>query len=83
MMLRLDNAGALPTCPQPQQQQQHQTARCSQRDIRRTERPRIQLTNRSHWSRAWWSTSVVSSDGTLAQALGFYFWISFSNLSGC
>jgi len=23
MTLRLDNAGALPTCPQPQQQQQH------------------------------------------------------------
>jgi hypothetical protein len=25
MTLRLDNAGALPTCPQPQQQQQHRS----------------------------------------------------------
>jgi len=37
MTLRLDNAEALPTCPQPQQQQQ--TALFA-RDIRRSERPR-------------------------------------------
>lgn len=44
MTLRLDNAEALPTCPQPQQQRQ--TA-LLQRDIKKSEPPGLQLTRRS------------------------------------
>src|SRR5262249_49785345 len=58
MMLRLDNAGALPTCPQPQQQQHSGK-------VRRSERPRIQLRNRPKWShhRGPLQASAVSMKG--------------------
>lgn len=46
MMLRFDNAAALPTCPQPQQQQK---AALFAARFSRSERPRVQLTNRSPW----------------------------------
>ena len=46
----MDNARALPTCPQPQQPQQTHVLL---HDVRRSERSRFQLRNRSHWSYSW------------------------------